>query len=288
MVKRDRGRIGNRIKWYWFHSLLLFRHVADDGERLLLWAKKAVLIAGGLPMVAEYTPVPQVRQTQKSPAFYVRHRFLEQDNRHQTLIGSSRHNWSVLKIDEKFLQYPENEKDSLDGRKSIRTMGRSRSQRGGPVKLYRLDRRQNFSVSLEEAWRFFSSPKNLPAITPPSLSLRIVGDVTEPIYPGMIIPYRVAPLLGISIDWITEITHVRAPRYFVDEQRLGPYRFWHHEHHLRPLNSGVEMIDTVHYCLKFGPIGRLLHGLFIRTQLEEIFDFRYKKLEQLFPNPRRA
>ena len=101
-------------------------------------------------------------------------------------------------------------------------------------------------------------------------------------FPGMVIRYRLAPLFGIPLTWISEITHVQPPHYFVDEQRLGPYRLWHHQHHFRPVKGGTEMSDMVYYSLKYGPLGRLMHAFFIREQLEEIFDFRQKTLEQLF------
>jgi ligand-binding SRPBCC domain-containing protein len=101
-------------------------------------------------------------------------------------------------------------------------------------------------------------------------------------FPGMVIPYRLTPLFGIPITWISEITHVDPPHYFVDEQRFGPYRFWHHQHHFRPIKGGIEMIDTVNYFLRFGSLGRLMHALFIGKRLEEIFDFRQRSLERLF------
>jgi ligand-binding SRPBCC domain-containing protein len=148
--------------------------------------------------------------------------------------------------------------------------------------LYRLHRVQNLSVSLEEAWQFFSSPLNLPSITPPWLNLTIRGEVAERVFPGMIIRYRVTPFLGIPYTWISEITHVEAPHSFVDEQRFGPYRLWHHRHHFRSMNGGIEMMDTVHYALKFGPVGTVMHTFIVRKKLEEIFDFRQRTLAKLF------
>jgi ligand-binding SRPBCC domain-containing protein len=150
------------------------------------------------------------------------------------------------------------------------------------VKLYRLHRAQILPVSQEEAWRFFSSPLNLPSITPPWLNLTAVEEVPDSMFPGMVIRYWVKPLLGIPVTWISEITHVDAPHYFVDEQRFGPYRFWLHQHHFRTVSGGIEMIDTVFYSLKYGPLGTLMNAFFIRKRLEEIFDFRQRALEQLF------
>lgn len=150
------------------------------------------------------------------------------------------------------------------------------------MKLYRLDRAQTLRVSSEEAWQFFSSPLNLPSITPPWLRLTVSEVVPDRMYPGMVIHYRVAPLLGVPVTWISEITHVDPPHYFVDEQRFGPYRFWQHQHYFRPAKDGIKMIDTVYYALKYGPLGRLIHSALIRRRLEEIFDFRQRALAQLF------
>ena len=128
----------------------------------------------------------------------------------------------------------------------------------------------------------FSSPFNLPSLTPAWLNLRIVGDIPDHMFSGMVIPYRVTPAFGLSVTWITEITHMDVPHYFVDEQRFGPYRFWQHLHRFQPRQGGLEMMDTVHYGLKHGPLGRLLHTLLIRRRLEEIFDFRFVKLQSIF------
>ena len=150
------------------------------------------------------------------------------------------------------------------------------------MKLYRLCRQQTLPVTEEVAWQFFSSPLNLPAITPPWLNLQINGDVSDHMYPGMLIAYRITPFWGVPVKWLSEITHVEPPRYFVDEQRSGPYRFWHHQHHFRSKNGKIEVTDTVAYALKFGPVGTLMHALFIGKRLTDIFDFREKRLAQLF------
>lgn len=150
------------------------------------------------------------------------------------------------------------------------------------MRLHRLQRVQILSVSLEEAWQFFSSPFNLPSITPPWLNLKVSNRVSNKMFPGMVIAYRVTPFLGIPVGWVSEITHVDPLRYFVDEQRFGPYRFWHHQHHFQTVEEGIEMIDTVHYALKFGLFGNLMHTFLIRKKLEEIFDFRRAMLGKLF------
>ena len=116
---------------------------------------------------------------------------------------------------------------------------------------------QRLPISVPEAWSFFSDPRNLPRITPPSLGLEVTSDLPGKMYPGMIVTYRVRPIPGVPVDWVTEITHVREPSLFVDEQRFGPYRFWHHEHHFREVEGGVEMVDLVLYALPLGGIGRV-------------------------------
>ena len=156
------------------------------------------------------------------------------------------------------------------------------------MKLYRLHRTQTLPVSVEEAWQFFSSPLNLSAITPSWLNLKVAGESPDPMFAGMLIRYRVTPLLGIPVTWISEITHVDPPHCFVDEQRFGPYRFWHHRHHFRPVNGGIEMTDAVSYRLKYGPVGTLMHAFLVKKRLEAIFDFRQGALERLFCRSRSA
>jgi len=152
--------------------------------------------------------------------------------------------------------------------------------------MYTLVMEQKISVSVETIWHFISSPQNLKEITPNYMGFDIVSSgLPEKIYPGMIIAYDVKPLLGIKMRWVTEIIHVKEGEYFVDEQRSGPYKFWHHQHHIKPVEGGVLMTDIVHYQPPFGFIGKMANGLFIRQQLNKIFDFRKKKIEQLFSNP---
>ncbi len=150
--------------------------------------------------------------------------------------------------------------------------------------LHELSRTQRLPISLEEAWRYFSSPKNLRDITPAHMNFKITTDEAdlEKMYPGQIIAYTVEPLFGIPLEWVTEITQVREGRFFVDEQRFGPYQFWHHKHFFESIAGGVEMRDIVHYRLPLGPLGRLGNWLFVRKQLETIFDFRVQALEKKF------
>lgn len=137
-------------------------------------------------------------------------------------------------------------------------------------------------------WQFFSAPRNLAVITPPRMRFEIVRGGAERMYAGQMIEYRVGVLPGITTRWLTEITHVREGEYFVDEQRIGPYRLWHHEHHFRPAPSadgarpGVQMTDRITYDVGWGPLGDLVDALFIGRQLREIFDFRERKVSELF------
>ena len=143
---------------------------------------------------------------------------------------------------------------------------------------------QKLPVSLEEAWKFFSDPNNLKVITPPSLNLVVTNEILgNKAYAGQIITYTVKPLLGIAMNWMTEITHVEEGKYFIDEQRKGPYKLWHHQHHFSPIEGGVLMKDIVHYRLPMGFLGDLLvHKPIVFPKLKEIFDFRTKKVEEIF------
>ncbi len=150
------------------------------------------------------------------------------------------------------------------------------------MKVYRLHTIQKLAVSIDEAWEFFSNPVNLQAITPESLRFQILTDLPSTMYEGMIIRYKVTAVAGIPMNWVTEIKHVDEGKMFVDERRVGPYKFWHHQHHFRPVDNGIAMDDIVHYILPFGPLGRIAHALMIRNQLDEIFQFRKQILADKF------
>ena len=142
---------------------------------------------------------------------------------------------------------------------------------------------QKLALSLDEAWDFFSKPDNLQAITPSKLGFKIQSLYHgKQMYPGQIIEYTVKPILGIPLYWMTEITHVVDKKYFVDEQRYGPYSMWHHQHHFKEISGGVEMTDIVHYKNPFGFIGGIANGLFVQNQLKGIFSFRFEKTNELF------
>jgi len=149
------------------------------------------------------------------------------------------------------------------------------------MKLYELRQEQLLPISLRETWEFFSTPENLPLITPPDLGFRIISELPPRIHAGMLVTYTVTPFLGIPVKWVTEITHAEEPHFFVDEQRFGPYRFWHHQHHFRETAAGTEMLDLVHYGLPYGLFGRLLNPL-VAGRLAEIFAYRRMALNECF------
>lgn len=145
---------------------------------------------------------------------------------------------------------------------------------------YELYTKQQLPISLDEAWEFFSSPKNLREITPDYMQFKIKGKLADKMYPGQIVEYTVKPVLGIPLYWMTEIKNVQHKEFFIDEQRYGPYSLWHHKHFFKAIPGGVEMIDHVHYRLPLGFLGTIAHGLFVKKQLQGIFDYRVKTLEQ--------
>ncbi len=150
------------------------------------------------------------------------------------------------------------------------------------MKIYTLHKKQNIPISKEEAWKFLSDPKNLKKITPEYMGFDIVSGAEKEMYPGQIIEYIVKPVFGIPNKWVTEITHVVENKFFVDEQRFGPYALWHHKHFLKEIPGGVEMEDLIHYKVPFGIIGQLVNPILVRPKLEEIFEFRRNKLIELF------
>ncbi|MAR97918.1 MAG: cell division inhibitor [Formosa sp.] len=150
------------------------------------------------------------------------------------------------------------------------------------MKIYNLQSKQKLPISVNKAWDFLSSPINLKTITPEYMGFNILSGADRKMYPGQIIQYIVTPLFGIKTKWVTEITHVQENKYFVDEQRFGPYALWHHKHFIRPIDGGVEMEDIIDYKIPFGLIGQLVHPIIIKPKLKEIFDYRHDKLIEIF------
>lgn len=148
-----------------------------------------------------------------------------------------------------------------------------------------LHREQIIPASIERVWAYFATPRNLNEMTPPDMAFEFIHGGDEPMYAGQIIAYKVTALPGVRVRWLTQITHVEPYRRFIDEQRVGPYHLWIHEHSFEPLPNSVRMTDRVTYALPFGLLGELTHRLYIRRRLEQIFDYRRKKVNALFANP---
>jgi ligand-binding SRPBCC domain-containing protein len=152
------------------------------------------------------------------------------------------------------------------------------------MKAYHLNFSQSLPIGIEEAWDFFSSPLNLAKITPESMAFTVTSALQpdEKMYPGMIITYKVSPVAGVKLNWMTEITQVEEHQYFIDEQRFGPYKFWHHQHHFKAIPGGVEMNDILTYGLPMGIFGNIANSVFVAAKLQEIFNFRKQKVTEIF------
>lgn len=149
--------------------------------------------------------------------------------------------------------------------------------------MFTLQSRQQLPVDLDAAWKFFSVPENLNRITPDDLSFEILSGAAGHTFAGQLISYRIRPVLNIPMLWVTEITQCVDRAYFIDEQRFGPYRFWHHLHRFTPNDKGVLMEDVLHYALPGGWAGELIAGGFVRKKVEGIFDYRGRILQEIFP-----
>jgi len=149
--------------------------------------------------------------------------------------------------------------------------------------MHTLKRTNKLPISVEEAWNFFSNPRNLKEITPDYMGFNITSEFfKEKMYAGMIITYKVTPLLNIPMSWMTEITQVKENEFFIDEQRIGPYKIWHHQHHFKAIEGGVEMTDIIDYVIPLGFLGKMVEPLLVRGKLREIFDYREEKMDKLF------
>lgn len=150
--------------------------------------------------------------------------------------------------------------------------------------FYQFQKEQLVNTSIDTLWDFISSPQNLKKITPKHMGFNILNaNLPDKIFEGMIIRYTVRPLLRIPVLWVTEITHVQEKAYFVDEQRVGPFSLWNHQHVLVPTENGVLMKDIISYKPPLGFLGSIANFLFIKRNLKTIFDYRAVVLEQLFP-----
>lgn len=150
------------------------------------------------------------------------------------------------------------------------------------MKLTQLYFEQKINTDINKLWNFISSPKNLSKITPDYMDFKILSEIPNEMYEGLIISYTVRPILGIKLNWVTEITHIKNNKYFIDEQRQGPYKMWHHEHILEETNDGIIMRDKLSYIPPFGIFGQILNKLFIQKQINRIFEYRTKILDEIF------
>lgn len=152
--------------------------------------------------------------------------------------------------------------------------------------MHTLIRKQKLPISLDKAWTFFATPSNLNEVTPKELDFKILSDLPDTMYEGLIIQYDIKPMFNIPVRWVTEITHISEKKYFVDEQRKGPYKTWHHEHHFVAVEGGVLMTDILHYDIGKSVFGWIAGKLFVHRKVREIFDYRFKALETYFSNQR--
>ncbi len=146
----------------------------------------------------------------------------------------------------------------------------------------KLVQEQFLPITLDEAWHFFATPKNLNEVTPKDMIFEITSDLPDTMYEGLFITYRIKPMFNIPLYWCTEITHINDHVFFVDEQRQGPYLIWHHEHHFKAVDGGVLMTDILHYDIGKSIFGWIAGKLFVHQKVKKIFNYRYQTLETFF------
>ncbi len=149
--------------------------------------------------------------------------------------------------------------------------------------MQKLVQQQWLPITLADAWRFFATPNNLNQITPPEMSFVIKNELPDEMYEGLLIHYTIRPFLNIPFNWLTEITHIKTQEYFIDEQRFGPYKLWHHEHHFKAENNGVLMTDILYYDIGKSIAGRIAGSMYVHKQIRKIFTYRTDKLKEIFP-----
>ncbi len=150
------------------------------------------------------------------------------------------------------------------------------------MKIYRLNKSIELPISKAEAWSFLSDPRNLQKLMPDDMGFDIISGADRKAYAGQLIEYNVVPFKGFKTKWVTEITHVQEPDYFVDIQLYGPYKLWHHKHLIHEIEGGVRIDDIVHYRVPFGILGRMMHPIAVKPKLEEIFKIRTEKMHAMF------
>ena len=150
------------------------------------------------------------------------------------------------------------------------------------MKLYQLHKTQKLPISLDVAWEFLCNPANLSKLTPKEMNMTIISGTDRPMYAGQVLQYSVTPLPGVKTKWVSEITQFEHKKYFVDDQLYGPYAFWHHKHFIHEIDGGVEMEDIIDYKVPLGFIGQILHPIAVKPKLERVFEYRQKKMIELF------
>lgn len=148
--------------------------------------------------------------------------------------------------------------------------------------MYTITAKQFVALSPEKAWDFFSQPSNLKELTPPEMNMRMLNEQQLEMYPGMIISYKVSPLLGISLPWSSEITQVKKGEYFIDSMIEGPFKIWHHQHFFKGVEGGTEITDIVNYQVPLGILGKLFHPLIVKQRVAGIFEYRNKRIKEIF------
>jgi ligand-binding SRPBCC domain-containing protein len=150
------------------------------------------------------------------------------------------------------------------------------------MKIYTVHKKQQLPITVDEAWKFLSNPRNLKIITPSYMSFDIISGAEKPMFAGQIIQYLVTPILGIKTKWVSEITHFEEKKYFVDVQLYGPYALWHHKHFINKIDGGVELEDIIDYKVPLGILGQMVHPFIVKPKLEEIFNYRQQKMIEIF------
>lgn len=150
------------------------------------------------------------------------------------------------------------------------------------MKIYTVHKKQQLPISVDEGWEFLSNPRNLKIITPSYMSFDIISGAEKPMFAGQIIQYLVTPIFGIKTKWVSEITQLVEKKYFVDIQLYGPYAMWHHKHFINEIEGGIELEDIIDYKVPLGILGQLVHPFLVKPKLEEIFNYRQQKLEEIF------
>ena len=148
--------------------------------------------------------------------------------------------------------------------------------------VFNLTVKQELPISIEDSWKFLSDPKNLGIITPDSMQFKIISGDDRLMFPGQIIQYKIRMAFGVYLNWVTEITHVEPGSYFVDEQRFGPYLFWHHKHFLTATPNGVLMEDNIDYKVPGWILSKWIHKAVVKPKLKKLFMYRAKVLDAMF------